>query len=298
MYLQFINDSNKYPIYEENIKYIGINKIFFYNSNIPINNNGFNIYLEDEDETVIPYEDYKVIYNVKDNYIAFTSDTRDHYLYYIYDNENFIISFLTTPNENIQKPNSILLKFGQGAEYENIELSEFLDEEGLPKLKVENNEIVSITDEDYLYLKERRLNRAKERKIKFLSQICENNIISGIDYNNKHYSYELTDQNNLYNAVQLSLSTGLSVPYHADGYVCELYPQEDIVAIYIAQQTNLTHSSTYYNQLKSLVQSLTTVDEVNAVYYGQELTDEYLEKYNEIMLQAQAIQNTFLSQGQ
>ena len=78
MYLQFINNDNKYPIYEEDIKYMGNNKIFFYNSNIPINNNGFNIYLEDEDVVDLQssYDQINTVYG------ATTSDSyynlKDH----------------------------------------------------------------------------------------------------------------------------------------------------------------------------------------------------------------------------
>lgn len=130
-------------------------------------------------------------------------------------------------------------------------------------------------------------------KLQELSTQCQEAITSGIEYNGEHFSYTLTDQNNISNTFQLAMSTGLSVPYHADGQDCRLYSKEEIMNIYFSQETNVTHHTTYYNQLKQYVLTLTTEDEVSTVQYGQELTGEYLDTYNEIMQQASAIATAF-----
>lgn len=130
-------------------------------------------------------------------------------------------------------------------------------------------------------------------KLQELSTQCQKAITDGIELNGEHFSYTLTDQNNISNTFQLAMSTGLSVPYHADGQDCRLYSKEEIMNIYFSQETNVTHHTTYFNQLKQYVLTLTTEDEVNTVQYGQELTGTYLDTYNEIMQQASAIATAF-----
>ena len=66
-----------------------------------------------------------------------------------------------------------------------------------------------------------------------------------------------------------------------------MYQSPEIVAIYQTLSGLKTHHLTYYNQLRKYVNSLTTAEKVYAVEYGQELTGEYLAKYNELMAQAQ-----------
>lgn len=133
-------------------------------------------------------------------------------------------------------------------------------------------------------------------KLQELSNQCQKAITDGIEYNGEHFSYTLTDQNNISNTFQLAMSTGLSVPYHADGQDCRLYSKEEIMSIYFAQETNVTHHTTYYNQLKQYILTLTTEEEINAVEYGQELTGTYLETYNKIMEQASIIANTYVNE--
>ena len=83
--------------------------------------------------------------------------------------------------------------------------------------------------------------------------------------------------------------------YHADGESCKLYTVEQIIAIYSTASTNKMHHTTYFNQLKLYTESLESIDDVNDVTYGQELTGEYLETYNASMAQAQLVLETLLS---
>ena len=53
------------------------------------------------------------------------------------------------------------------------------------------------------------------------------------------------------------------------------------------------HHTTYHNQLKLYINSLQTKEEVNQVYYGMELSGEYLDTYNEIMQNANLIVSVF-----
>ncbi len=130
------------------------------------------------------------------------------------------------------------------------------------------------------------------KKIGEINKICSKNITNGIDYKGEHFSYTLEDQNNIDNLLSMAQTSNMSVPYHADGMNCKLYSVEDVLAIYIAQKSNITHHTTYSNQLKQYVNTLTTKEDIEAVTYGQPLEGEYLKTYNTMMLQAQAIIDT------
>lgn len=136
----------------------------------------------------------------------------------------------------------------------------------------------------------KQLTLAMESKLKEINDNCQSAIVAGVDYNGEHFSYELEDQNNIDNLLNLAKSSnGMDVPYHADNGNCKLYSANDIFAIYIAQKTNVTHHTTYANQLKQYVKTLSTIKDIQAVYYGQELTGQYLETYNAMMEQVKAI---------
>lgn len=141
----------------------------------------------------------------------------------------------------------------------------------------------------------------KAMKINELSAICENQILNGVDVEIEgeieHFSYKLEDQNELKSAFDLALQTGMSVPYHSDGNGCKLYTVEQITSLYIAQQTNLTHHKTYFNQMKMYINTLDDMEVVKAIIYGDALTGQYLEDYNTVMNQAALIIQKVLENG-
>lgn len=142
------------------------------------------------------------------------------------------------------------------------------------------------------------LEEVKAQKIEEISKTCNQNIIHGvymeIDGEQKLFSYKTEDQSNLLNAVQLVISTQMSMPYHADGCTCRLFTPEEITTLYIKEMTNLTHHQTYTNQLKLYINTLETKEEVNAVLYGNDLTGEYLDTYNMIMAQSKLVVQKYL----
>ena len=142
------------------------------------------------------------------------------------------------------------------------------------------------------------LEEVKAQKIAELSAVCNLSIVQGvymeIDGEEKLFSYKTEDQSNLLNALQLSRATQMSMPYHADGCDCRLFSPEEITQLYILEMTNLTHNQTYMNQLKMYVESLDDKLAVEAVLYGNELTEKYLETYNMIMEQSKLVIQKFL----
>lgn len=139
---------------------------------------------------------------------------------------------------------------------------------------------------------------AREAKIASLSYECNFQIVNGVDISingeTQHFSYKDEDQNNIKDAFDLAFQTGMEIPYHADNMGCALYTADQIIALYVAEKTNLTHHQTYFNQLKMYVGTLDDIDTINNVYYGQELEGAYAENYNIMMAQAARIISALL----
>lgn len=144
----------------------------------------------------------------------------------------------------------------------------------------------------------------KEGKIEELSIACNNAINDGTkvklsDGSTEPFTYGLADQSNvseMFNAVLLGAT---EYPYHANDDDCRMYSAQDIVTIYTTLSAFKTGQTTYHNQLKRYTKALTTQEEIEAVIYGQELSGEYLDKYNELMAQAKVqLDNVIAKVGQ
>lgn len=145
---------------------------------------------------------------------------------------------------------------------------------------------------------------AREAKIEDLSVACNTAINAGTqvqlsDGSTEPFTYGLADQSNvseMFNAVLLGAT---EYPYHANDDDCRMYSAQDIVAIYATLSAFKTGQTTYHNQLKRYTKALTAQEEIEAVTYGQELTGEYLDKYNELMAQAKVqLDNILAKVGQ
>lgn len=129
---------------------------------------------------------------------------------------------------------------------------------------------------------------AKESKLKEIADTCEATIYAGMDVtlssgDIKHFSYTANDQANVSEMFTALAGGATEFPYHADDESCEVYSAKDIVIIYSNLSMMKTSQITYQNQLKQYVKTLTTTKEVEAVVYGQDLTGEYLETYNNLV---------------
>ena len=145
---------------------------------------------------------------------------------------------------------------------------------------------------------------ARETKIEELSVACNTAINTGTqvqlsDGSTEPFTYGLADQSNvseMFNAVLLGAT---EYPYHANDDDCRMYSAQDIVAIYATLSAFKTGQTTYHNQLKRYTKTLATQEEIETVTYGQELTGEYLDKYNELMAQAKVqLDNVLAKVGQ
>ena len=144
------------------------------------------------------------------------------------------------------------------------------------------------------------LDEVKAEKINIFSNICKESIVNGVDVQIdkntiEHFSYTDEDQTNIKEIFDLALQTNVPMHYHANGNDCKLYSVDQIIAIYSSASTNKMHHQTYFNQIRSYINSLNNVDEINEVEYGQELTGKYLDTYNDAMNQAKIVLETLLS---
>lgn len=120
----------------------------------------------------------------------------------------------------------------------------------------------------------------KSEKIKETSYMCNQIITNGFDIvlsDNIAYHFSLTIQDQL-NLITLStmISNGeTEIPYHADGQLCKIFSAEDMTNIIQMATTFKTYHTTYYNSLKSYIQSLDTREEIGKVSYGMNIPDEY-----------------------
>lgn len=126
------------------------------------------------------------------------------------------------------------------------------------------------------------LTQAKQRKINEVSLISQSMIINGIEYGGKRYRLNTTDQINI-SALSAMAQLGNKVPYHADGEICRIFEPEEMLALTKAATSWVVYHTTYFNLLKHQILEYDNIDDVNKVYYGIELKDEYQKIINTIV---------------
>lgn len=132
------------------------------------------------------------------------------------------------------------------------------------------------------------INAVKNNKVNLFRELCRLDIVNGLDItlsdkSVKHFSYDTEDQQNIAEMINAVKMGATAYPYHADGEDCIAYSAQDISIIYFALAMNKTKSTTYYNQMKQYIESLTDIDAIQTINYGDELTGEYLTKYNDMI---------------
>ena len=116
----------------------------------------------------------------------------------------------------------------------------------------------------------------REAKLKEMSNECKKSIENGFniilsDGETHHFSLTTQDQLNL-----MALQNVKDVtPYHADGEQTKFYSASDIHAIIDMASKHKTYHTTYYNSLKTYINSLSTMEEIAAITYGVSIPEEY-----------------------
>lgn len=150
---------------------------------------------------------------------------------------------------------------------------------------------ITITDVIEIVGEDNALSVVMSAKLSEISNACNAVIVNGVDIKfgeeNVHFNLSIEDQSNINNLFRVVELGGTEFPYQADGGVCRIYTAAEIAAIYIATQTLITTQTTYHNELKQYVQTLTSAEEVSAIQYGMTLPEPYLTEMNEKLAVAQ-----------
>lgn len=113
-----------------------------------------------------------------------------------------------------------------------------------------------------------------------MSADCERAITSGVDVTlvdgaTGHYSLSLEDQLNLMNLQAMVAAGAASVPYHADGEQCRYYSAADFSLIAETATAWKLYQESYFNSLRDYINSMTAVEEIQAVTYGMNIPEAY-----------------------
>lgn len=160
--------------------------------------------------------------------------------------------------------------------------------DGLPKYKLVDGIPLLRTDDE---LNKDRLPAIIEKKELELSLACNLAINKGssviLSTGEEEFTYDLADQANVSEMFNAILLGATEYPYHSNSNSCKMYSAMDIVVIYSTLSSMKTAQITYYNQLKKYLKSLTDLETIQNITYGQELEGEYLESYKNLIAQAQ-----------
>lgn len=129
----------------------------------------------------------------------------------------------------------------------------------------------------------------REQKINEMSVACSNIITSGFDVvlsdnESHHFSLTTQDQLNLITLTTLMASGETSIPYHADGELCKFYSTDDITAISSGATNFKTYHVSYFNSLKSYIESLNDIEKISAITYGSEIPSEYMSDVLKVLI--------------
>lgn len=138
------------------------------------------------------------------------------------------------------------------------------------------------------------LEEVKAWKIKQIGEVCRAEIYAGenvtlIDGTTKHFSYNADDQSNILNSSLIAFASKTLgfpleyIPYHPDATECQLMPVADLVNIYMTLQLKLTRLTTKCNMLNCMIRECRDKNSVLEITWGTQLTEEYQNRYNEIV---------------
>lgn len=140
---------------------------------------------------------------------------------------------------------------------------------------------------------------ARNDKLAELSAACEAAINAGTkvkfsDGSERLVTYDIKEQANIKELFDVARMGAPAYLYHTPSGDCMMYSAADIKAMYSTLAGYKTAQLTYHNKLKKYVNSLETVPAIQAVKYGDPLTGEYLEDYNTLIAEAEAVQQALL----
>ena len=113
-----------------------------------------------------------------------------------------------------------------------------------------------------------------------ISQACEQAIYSGVsvtlaDGSSEHFALTEHDQLNLFGK-QVQLAAGAEqLEYHSDGQPCRYYSAADMMTIITKAMWHVSYHTTYCNALNMWVAGAETAEELQQVFYGADVPEQY-----------------------
>ena len=168
--------------------------------------------------------------------------------------------------------------------YQQSNYDKTIPEKAFYKNKITADEYFEIVGEKFV----KTLDKAKELKIKECDRTCSETITNGCDVKladgtTEHFALTAEDQINIATAQKAVQSGATAFPYHADNSLCKMYAAADILTIINTATVHKTYHTTYFNHLKAWVNRCTTVEEVNAIHYGDTLPEDLNTSLNAIV---------------
>lgn len=120
----------------------------------------------------------------------------------------------------------------------------------------------------------------KEAKKDEISAACEQTIYSGVsvtlaDGTTEHFALTEHDQLNLFGK-QVQLASGLAqLEYHSDGQPCRYYSAADMQTIITKAMWHVSYHTTYCNAINMWVASVETAEELQQIFYGADVPEQY-----------------------
>lgn len=151
----------------------------------------------------------------------------------------------------------------------------------LTEYTLENYDI-RIEDNSLFLCNKATLEDVKKAKIEYLDSTCENTIYAGTDVmlsdgSVEHFTLDAKDQLDL-SGIGLQLLQGAEqIAWHKDDETesCKFYSAADGATIIQTLTIFRTYHITYFRDLRIYVNSLSDVNDVNAIEYGSVIPDEY-----------------------
>ena len=136
-------------------------------------------------------------------------------------------------------------------------------------------------------------NRMLSEKITMLEEDCRSTIFAGVDVDlsdgTEHFSLNYEDQINLTALASKMTQKSSQIEWHPDdqNVQCKYYSVEDMTKIINALMYHKTYHITYLRDLRIYVRTFTKESDLQNVYYGMEIPEEYksevLKDYESIM---------------
>ena len=129
-------------------------------------------------------------------------------------------------------------------------------------------------------VKEVTLDFIKEQKIKEMSKACNQIIEKGVDVTlsddqSHHFSLTTQDQLNLISLQTMIISGQTSIPYHADNEPCRFFSSDELKIVLTAAMNYITYHESYFNSLKTYINSFEDIESISKIEYGTEIPEEY-----------------------